>query len=215
MSASRPSRRVADKARSRARILAAATRLIAEHGLESLSFAEIAAAAGISRPLIYFHFKDRDQLFHEAVARANEMLYERFVEAVAAHKTGLEQIVALGRAYQVFFEQHPREFALMSCYGTKKVNAARPSAVEAKIMLCDQAIMTLMTEVLTRGRKDGSLRRDLGESLPTALCLWAFTHGLLQVTATQGASIEEFHGVKPRALVDFGFEMLRSVLEKR
>ena len=203
MPASRPSRRGAAKARSRARILAAATRLIAEHGLESLSFAEIAAAARISRPLIYFHFKDRDELFHEAVARANQMLYERFVEAVAAHQTGLEQIVALGRAYQAFFEEHPREFALISCYGTKTVNAARPSEVKARIISCDQAIMKLMRLLIVM------------EVLVCALCLWAFTHGLLQVTATQGASIEEFHGVKPRALVDFGFELLKSVLEPR
>ena len=66
---------------------AAATRLIAERGLESLSFADIAGAAGISRPLIYFHFKDRDQLFHETVVRANQMLFARFEKAVAAHAT--------------------------------------------------------------------------------------------------------------------------------
>jgi len=84
MAVPRQSRRVPPKERSRSRILAAATRLIAERGLESLSYADIAKAAHISRPLIYFHFKDRDQLFYETVARASQILYERFAEAVAA-----------------------------------------------------------------------------------------------------------------------------------
>jgi hypothetical protein len=75
--------------------------------------------------------------------------------------------------------------------------------------------MSLMSAVLTRGIRDGSLRKNLGDPLKTALCLWAFTHGLLQVTATGGAGIEETHGVKPGALIDFGFNLLQSVLEKR
>jgi AcrR family transcriptional regulator len=213
MSVSRPFRRVSDKERSRARILAAATRLIAERGLDSLSFAEIAHAAGISRTLIYFHFKDRDQLFHETVVRANQMLYEAFVGAVAAQANGLDQIVAIGHAYQGFFEKHPREFALISCYEAKPANPAAPSATEAQIISCHEAVMQLMTEVLSRGKKDGSLRRNLGDPLKTALCLWAFTHGLLQVTATNGAGIEETHGVKPAALIDFGFDLMRAVLK--
>ena len=131
-----PSRRASAKDRSRARILAAATRLIAERGLESLSFADIAEAAGISRPLIYFHFKDRDQLFHETVVRANQMLFARFEKAVAAQATGLEMIVAVGHAYQAFFKENPREFALISCYEAKPANSARPSATEAEIISC-------------------------------------------------------------------------------
>jgi AcrR family transcriptional regulator len=215
MAVSPATRRTSTKERSRARIIAAATRLIAERGLDSLSFADIAEAAGISRPLIYFHFKDRDQLFHETVVRANKMLLARFEKAVAAHTTGLDQIVAVGRAYQAFFEENPREFALISCYEAKPANPARPSATEAKIISCHEAIMSLMSAVLTRGIRDGSLRKNLGDPLKTALCLWAFTHGLLQVTATGGAGIEETHGVKPGALIDFGFNLLQSVLEKR
>ncbi len=215
MAVPRQSRRVPPKERSRSRILAAATRLIAERGLESLSYADIAKAAHISRPLIYFHFKDRDQLFYETVARASQILYERFAEAVAAHGTGLDQIVAVGRAYQAFSEENPREFALMSCYDAKPAGAARPGPAEERVISCDQAIMKLMTAVLARGVRDRSLRKDLGDPLQTALCLWAFTHGLLQVTATQGGGIEDNHGVKPRELVDFGFSLLRSVLERR
>ena len=143
------------------------------------------------------------------------MLYARFEGAVAAESTGLRQIVAVGRAYQAFFEENPREFALISCYEAKPASSAKPSAAEEQIISCEEAIMSLMTAVLTRGIRDGSLRKDLGDPLQTALCLWAFTHGLLQVTATQGDGIEVIHGVSPRQLVDFGFRLLQSVLEKR
>jgi AcrR family transcriptional regulator len=215
MPVSRPSRRAADKQRSRNQILAAATRLFAEHGPESVTFGALARQAGISRPLIYFHFKDRNQLFHEAVARANQMLYARFERAVAARATGLDQILAIGHAYQAFFEENPREFALVSCYEAKPARPAKLSPVEEQILSQHAAIMELMTAVLQRGVRDGSLRKDLGDPLKTALCLWAFSHGLLQISATQGCGLEQEHGVKPAALIAFGFGLLQAALKRR
>jgi AcrR family transcriptional regulator len=215
MPVSRPSRRAADKERSRAQILAAATRLFAEHGPEAVTFGDLAREAGISRPLIYFHFKDRNQLFYEAVARANQMLHARFVSAVTGRGKGLDQILAVGRAYQAFFEENPREFALVSCYEAKPARPAKLSPVEEQILFHHAAIMELMTAVLKRGIRDGSLRRNLGDPLKTALCLWAFSHGLLQISATRGCGLEQEHGVKPAALIVFGFDLLQAALKRR
>jgi len=215
MPVSRPNRRATVKERSRAQILDAATRLFAVHGPECVTFADLARAAGISRPLIYFHFKDRDQLFHEAVARANQMLYDRFAGAAAGQGTGREQIVAIGRAYQAFFQENPREFALLCCYEAKPSRPERLSPVEKQILQHHAAIMELMTAVLKRGRRDGSLRPNLGDPLKTALCLWAFSNGLLQISATQGCGLEQEHGVKPAALIAFGFSLLEGALAKR
>lgn len=48
---------------SRERILEAATRLFVSRGYRGQSMREIAEAVGISKPAIYHHFKDKEELF--------------------------------------------------------------------------------------------------------------------------------------------------------
>ena len=210
-----PSRREAGKERRRARILDVAARLFAERGVESVTLGDVARAAAVSRPLVYFYFKDRDELFQAAVERANERLYDRFVAAVASHGRGVDQMEAIGRAYRAFFAEDPHDFTLLACYNAKPGPAPRPGSLPAKIECHHREVMALMTAALRRGFKDGSVRRTLGDPLAVALCLWAFTQGLLQVTATQGADLQKNHGVDPDRLVDFGFTLLKAALSAR
>jgi TetR/AcrR family transcriptional repressor of nem operon len=62
----------AQKAESRERILAAASRQIREGGLGSLSIAELMKTAGLTHGAFYAHFPSRSALIAAAVARALE-----------------------------------------------------------------------------------------------------------------------------------------------
>jgi AcrR family transcriptional regulator len=55
--------RVRDPARSRARLLAAATDEFAEHGIAGARVDRIGAAAGVNKAQIYSYFGNKDQLF--------------------------------------------------------------------------------------------------------------------------------------------------------
>ena len=57
-----PRRRRSDFDRNRTRLLAAARRLVAEHGPESLTVSEVAHQAGLNRTTAYQHFRSRDEL---------------------------------------------------------------------------------------------------------------------------------------------------------
>ena len=59
-----------DKARSRRRILAAASRQIRKHGLQSLSIGKLMQSANLTHGGFYGHFADRDALIAEALAQA-------------------------------------------------------------------------------------------------------------------------------------------------
>jgi hypothetical protein len=76
-------------------------------------------------------------------------------------------------------------------------------------------MIELIVAILTRGRKDGTIRRDLGDPLKTALCLQAFTHGMLQMCAAAGDHLQEEHGVDRTALVDQGFALMRAALRQK
>jgi TetR/AcrR family acrAB operon transcriptional repressor len=63
-------RRTKDEAQeTRSRILDAAERVFSEHGVSRTSFEDIAHAAGVTRGAIYWHFKDKSDLFAAMVNR--------------------------------------------------------------------------------------------------------------------------------------------------
>ena len=66
------------------RLLAAATRLFAEHGYESTSVQEIVAVAGVTKGAMYHYFGSKDDLLYEVYARVLRMQTEHLVE-IAGH----------------------------------------------------------------------------------------------------------------------------------
>jgi AcrR family transcriptional regulator len=70
---------------TRSRILEAALALIRERGAGAVTVAEIAAAAGVSRQLVYFHFENRAGLL-VAMARYQDRR-SGFVKRVAAFRS--------------------------------------------------------------------------------------------------------------------------------
>ncbi len=59
---------------TRERIAQAAIRLFAGHGFDGTSVREIAEAAGVTKPVLYYHFGSKDQLYVAAI----ELCYSRF-----------------------------------------------------------------------------------------------------------------------------------------
>ena len=59
---------------TRERILDAACDVIAEHGIEDVRIARIATVAGVSPPLVHYHFTTREALLAEALEHSFELL---------------------------------------------------------------------------------------------------------------------------------------------
>jgi AcrR family transcriptional regulator len=208
-----PSRRDADKEKRREAILEAATHLFAARGLENVTFGDVAKATGLSRPLIYFYFPDREALFFEAVARSELDLHSRFVTAVKPHLNGRDQIVAIGRDYLTYLRERPSCFQLMAAYSARKKADGRPDhPMETQIEEQHSRTMDMLTTTLARGIKEGVLRKDLGNLLQVAVCLWSFTHGLAQIIAVKGEHLAECHGLDPAATVETAFDLLTRAL---
>ena len=56
--------------------------LFARHGFNDVNFGMIAEACGISRPLLYTYFKDKRQIFNEAIDEATGIIGVRYREIV-------------------------------------------------------------------------------------------------------------------------------------
>jgi len=84
-----------------AQMVAAAERLFAEHGYHGVSMDQIAAASGISKPMLYDYFGSKEGLFLACVERARGRLFEEIAIAVrgaadleAALRAGVEAFLS-------------------------------------------------------------------------------------------------------------------------
>jgi TetR/AcrR family transcriptional regulator len=73
---------------TRDRILAAATDLFSERSFDGATTREIAARAGVTQPLLNYHFRSKDELWQAAV----DSLFELLNETLDARTTGLRGV---------------------------------------------------------------------------------------------------------------------------
>ncbi len=160
----------------REEILAAALRLIGEHGLHGLSTRQIADAVGVSQPSLYEYFASRDEIVDELHDRAFLLLVQRLEGFVPVATTPREQLAEYLRVYVDFGLQNPDAYRvafMIEGAAKPKPPVADPSAKPAM-----QAFDRLREAVRTLHLNGGAYKAD-PEVL--AQCLWAGLHGLVSL----------------------------------
>src|SRR6476469_3658547 len=84
----------------KAQTLAAAHELFAERGYADVTMEEIAAAVGVTKPLLYNYFGNKERLYIACMERAGNALSATVAEAVGATSSPGE---ALGAGVRAFF----------------------------------------------------------------------------------------------------------------
>lgn len=78
--------------RTRARIFAALERLLVEQGYDSITLADIAAAAGVGRTVIYNYYPDKEALLLDLAGRQSEEYRRRLANGLRRADTPVEQL---------------------------------------------------------------------------------------------------------------------------
>jgi len=94
---------------ARDRILVAAQDLFAQRGFDGVSTTEIAREAGITQPLIHYHFKNKEALWKATVARLFSRLQDEFLTTlgrVSRHDTR-RYLAEIIRQYVFFSARYP------------------------------------------------------------------------------------------------------------
>ncbi|MDX1693840.1 MAG: TetR family transcriptional regulator [Ketobacteraceae bacterium] len=94
---------------ARDRILSAALSLFAMRGFEGVSTTQIAKVAGITQPLIHYHFKNKEALWKAAVTRLFSQLDREFTQVVAnlPKQDKKRFVIEAIRNYVAFSAKHP------------------------------------------------------------------------------------------------------------
>ena len=201
-------RRQEEKEQRRQDIIDAAEAVFARKGVEKATMADVADEARLSRGLIYFYFKDKDALYLAIMLRATQALYDLFQQAIVPYDRGLDRIKALGRAYLEFHNKMPNYFDAMAAFESRTIELEGPSEGERDCLLEGKKIIELMKSVIEHGIEDGSIRGDSGDPLGMAICLWGFTHGIIQIAAKKETMLEYQFGIQMDALIDQAFGMM-------
>ncbi|RJQ72821.1 TetR/AcrR family transcriptional regulator [Pseudonocardiaceae bacterium YIM PH 21723] len=102
----------AHRSQRRAELVEATILAINEHGA-GVGMDEIAAKAGITKPVLYRHFTDKSDLYLAVGQRASEILLGRIVPTLTASGTPREIIAGIIGAYLDTIEDYPELYQFM------------------------------------------------------------------------------------------------------
>ena len=200
-------RRLEEKERRRAEIVDAAEAAGREVGLDALTMDDVARRARLSRALLYVYFQDRSDLMFGLCERAMGMLLARFVEAAERHRTGLEQVSAMGRAYVAFSQEFPVLFDALARCELKTPEPSQGSPSEQACAVGGDRLQAQLVSSIDAGVRDGSIRADIASPMLMSVTLWGFMHGIIQLTTTKAHALAH-HGVAGKDLIDHAIAMI-------
>jgi AcrR family transcriptional regulator len=150
--------RARDPERTRARILEAATREFARHGLGGARVDRIAERAGANKRMLYYYFGDKDALFlavleqtYEDIRRAEQALH--LLDA-----SPVEGVVRLVEFTWRYYLDHPGFLTLLN---SANLHRARHLRRSPEIRATNSPVIATLAELLRRGEADGSIRAGI------------------------------------------------------
>lgn len=202
-----------EKQQRRESILDAAEAVFAERGIDAATMDDVARIARVSRALVYVYFGDKRELHLAVCQRALAVLRSLFIDAIAAHERGRDQLVAIGRAYCDFAYSHPCYYQALSRYqATEAESSGDPDDALETTMRAGEAVHAITVGAISQGMRDGSLRADIDDPMRMALMMWGFTHGALQI-AQHKAFMLQRAGIAPEAFLQQAAELAARSLE--
>lgn len=94
-------------------LLAAAERVFAQCGYQATSMEQVAAAVGVTKPMIYEYFGSKDGLLRACLARAGSQLRDATSEAVRCAGSPSERLERSVGAFFAFVDEHAAAWAVL------------------------------------------------------------------------------------------------------
>jgi AcrR family transcriptional regulator len=157
-------------------------------GYDSATMDEVAETAGLSKGLLYFYFKNKEDLCHAIVHRGLHVLQLSFEQVLHEHERGIEQVRAMGQAYIRFSTEHADHFNLMAAFQAAQSDTMDAGAYLAACDLEGGQVIELVAHAVQNGIDDGSIRTPV-TPLEAAIVLWGQVQGLIQIIRSKKVEI--------------------------
>ena len=104
----------------RRQLLDVALETFAARGFHQTSMADVAVAAGVTKPVLYQHFRSKRALYQELLADVGNQLIDTVTKATAEASGPRRQVEAGFAAYARFVEERQAAFRLMFGGGSRR-----------------------------------------------------------------------------------------------
>jgi AcrR family transcriptional regulator len=167
-----PLRRRLPTAERRALLVEAAGRLFGERGYDATRLEDVAAAAGVTKPVLYRHFDDKQALYLALLQRHRDDL-SSFAAILPAHGTAAQRVRAVLDVWLAYVEAHGYAWRMLfrDTGGGPAVQAFR-----VEVHAAARAVLAGMIETLSEGEIPPREREPLAELMSmgmASLVLWS------------------------------------------
>jgi len=147
----------------RARLLSAAAQEFAAEGFERASLGRIAEGAGVSKPSLYYYFEDKADLYATVVRAA----WDRLMPGPRFEMDSLDETTFWPTLEHMRDENlaRCREEPWLVAVGKLAYHPPREAQAAGAVAEMFEAARTFLRDLLRRGQKIGTVRRDIPEDL--------------------------------------------------
>jgi AcrR family transcriptional regulator len=170
-------------------IRAASLRLFARHGFADVNFGMIARECGVARTLLYTYFKNKRQIFNEAIDEATSSITEKYHDVM---RSGLSADAKLRQLCVAVFAllYDNRDFLcviadFLSDYQRKG------KVLFENILRHTVGLKRIVHSLVVEGKHRGEYAPTLNVNRATSLVYAQFEAAILRITISGGAEISD------------------------
>jgi AcrR family transcriptional regulator len=182
------------KAELERQLLAHAKELFASLGYQAASTEQIAAATGVTEPVLSRHFANKKALFLEILAEIRTATLHRWETETAELTDPLARLRAIAELYLASTRMHALEFRILY----RALVETEDEEIRALLRAFYHDSETLLAGIINEGQQSGVFRRSLDRRVGA----WELIHTALGYTLTLslGMPIADEADYLPRAI---------------
>lgn len=162
---------------NRERILKTARQLLPRYGYSGISIRAIAERAKLTTGAIYFHFRDKKDIYKTICFEAIDILIQSFRDRMQSRTTPSQKLISTFDSYIDFFYSHPDHYNILMEYKAHYDPDVKDDHIEVTKKLSE--MYGLMEETIRDGVGQGVFREIDPRMLSVLLA--AVAEGMLQL----------------------------------
>ncbi len=141
----------------RSNILKEAAALFSQLGYERTSMREISERVGVSKPAIYYHFPNKQELFEESILMSFEKSQKEIADITNSDSDPIEKLKTLALGVMQRTKQNPN--------GARFIHDLMAGNIRKNIKLDHQKVfskqMKFFNQILNTGKEQGLIKKEL------------------------------------------------------
>lgn len=205
-------------------IIDAAEKVFFQKGFTTAKMEEVAQAAGMSKPSLYFYFRSKEELYMAITYRAFQLLIDTYYQIIreTSQLTGAERVTKILEGYMTFSERHFFYHEALFDYlslvrNMNKVEGTEQEKVQSiyfqRIKDIHNLPVSIVVKEIEAGKSDGSITNP--ESAETIyLTSWAIVAGYIKLSIYGGSDRSSLHHVSLKEWKKYIIHITKNLLTK-